>query len=85
MSGSIITVGDPKGLTVSLGVSNQWSGTFEGTLTLTNNSNQTLDNWSITFSSRYALKNVSNFSIQQVQSADRTWSVTLRPPAGAPG
>jgi hypothetical protein len=81
MSGSIITVGDPKGLTVSLGVSNQWSGTFEGTLTLTNNSNQTLDNWSITFSSRYALKNVSNFSIQQVQSADRTWSVTLRPPS----
>ena len=81
MSGSIITVGDPKGLTVSLVVSNQWSGTFEGTITLTNNSNQILDNWSITFNSRYALKNVSNFSIQQVQSADGTWSVTLRPPS----
>jgi len=81
MSGSITTVGDPKGLTVSLVVSNQWSGTFEGTITLTNNSNQILDNWSITFTSRYALKNVSNFSIQQLQSADGTWSVTLRPPS----
>jgi hypothetical protein len=81
MSGSITTVGDPKGLTVSLVVSNQWSGTFEGTITLSNNSNQILDNWSITFNSRYALTNVSNFSIQQVQSADGTWSVTLRPPS----
>lgn len=81
MSGSITTVGDPKGLTVSLVVTNQWSGTFEGSLTLTNHGNQILDTWSITFSSRYALKNVSNFSIQQVQAADGTWTVTLRPPS----
>ena len=81
MAGSITTVGDPKGLTLSLGVTNQWSGSFEGSLTLTNHGSQILDNWSITFSSRYALKNVSNFSIQQVQAADGTWTVTLRPPS----
>jgi hypothetical protein len=34
----------------------------------------------VTFTSRYALGSVSNFSLQQSQQADGTWLITLSPP-----
>lgn len=80
---SPITTGG--GITVQMQLSNQWNGAFEGQLILTNQTDQPLTTWSVTFSSRYELRGVSDFSLQQEQEADGTWFITISPPSwGSP-
>jgi GH18 family chitinase len=69
------------GITVDLQLSSQWGGAFEGQLLLTNQGGQALSQWSVSFSSRYELRGLSDFSLQQSRQADSTWLVTLRPPS----
>jgi hypothetical protein len=76
-----MTTPSTPGLNVNLALSGQWSGAFDGTLSLTNSSSQTLSDWVVTFNSRYQLRNVSNFTIEQQQLSDGSWQVTLRPPS----
>ena len=77
---SMATASTP-GLSLNLALSGQWSGAFEGTISVTNSSGTTLSNWSLSFNSRYQLRNVSNFTVAQQQLADGSWQVTLSPPA----
>lgn len=69
------------GISVSLKLTNQWSGAFDGEITLTNESSTSLSQWSVSFCSRYPLRTISNFSLQQSQNADGTWQITLGPPS----
>ncbi len=69
------------GISVSLRLSNQWNGAFDGEITITNQGSTALSDWSVSFCSRYPLRNVSNFSVQQSQNADGTWQITLGPPS----
>lgn len=69
------------GISVSLKLTNQWSGAFDGEITLTNGSSTSLSQWSVSFCSRYPLRTISNFSLQQSQNADGTWQITLGPPS----
>jgi hypothetical protein len=69
------------GISVSLRLTNQWSGAFDGEITLTNGSSTSLSQWSVSFCSRYPLRTISNFSLQQSQNADGTWQITLGPPS----
>jgi len=69
------------GILVDLRLTNQWSGAFDGEILLTNTGTTALREWSVTFSSRYALRQVSNFTVQQSQQADGNWLITLRPPS----
>jgi hypothetical protein len=62
-------------------LSSQWNGAFEGQLVLTNQTNQPLATWSASFTSRYELRGVSDFSLQQQRQADGTWLVTISPPS----
>lgn len=71
----------PSGILVDLRLTNQWSGAFDGEILLTNTGSTALSQWSVSFSSRYALRTVSNFSLQQSQQADGTWLITLKPPS----
>ena len=68
------------GISISLRITNQWKGAFDGELILTNSGSAALSQWSVTFVSRYTLRSVSNFTLQQSQQADGTWLVTLSPP-----
>jgi hypothetical protein len=77
---SMATASTP-GLSLNLALSGQWSGAFEGTISVTNSSGTTLSDWSLSFNSRYQLRNVSNFTVAQQQLADGSWQVTLSPPA----
>lgn len=70
-----------SGITASLTLTSQWSGTFEGTVILKNNSGSAVSQWSTTFNSRYQLRNISDFTVTQTQLADKTWQVTLKPPS----
>ena len=47
-----MTTPSTPGLNVNLALSGQWSGAFDGTLSLTNSSSQTLSDWVVTFNSR---------------------------------
>lgn len=69
------------GIAVDLQLSSQWGGAFEGQLLLTNQGGQALSQWSVSFSSRYELRGLSDFSLQQSRQADGTWLVTLTPPS----
>ena len=69
------------GLSVNLALTGQWSGAFEGTVTVTNSSGANLNDWSLSFNSRYQLRNVSNFTVSQQQLSDGSWQVTLSPPS----
>jgi hypothetical protein len=62
-------------------LSSQWNGAFEGQLVLTNQTNQPLTSWRTSFTSRYELRGVSDFSLQQERQADGTWLVTISPPS----
>ena len=42
----------PPGVSVSLRLTNQWSGAFDGESTLTNGSSTSLSQWSVSFCSR---------------------------------
>ena len=70
-----------SGITASLTLTSQWSGTFEGTVILKNNSGIAVSQWSTTFNSRYQLRNISDFTVTQTQLADKSWQVTLKPPS----
>lgn len=69
------------GITVDLQLSSQWGGAFEGQLLLTNQTGASLSQWSVSFSSRYELRGLSDFSLQQSRQVDGTWLVTLAPPS----
>lgn len=69
------------GLSLNLALTGQWSGAFEGTVSVTNSSGANLSDWSLSFNSRYQLRNVSNFTVAQQQLADGSWQVTLSPPS----
>lgn len=75
-----MTAASTPGLTVTLGLHGQWSGAFDGTLTVKNSGSEVLSDWSVTIDVLYPLRNVSNFSIEQHQRPDGSWQVTLRPP-----
>jgi chitinase len=66
---------------LTLTLSSQWSGAFDGTISVSNSSDQLLNDWTLTFNSRYELRNVSNFSVQQQQLSDGSWQITLSPPS----
>ncbi len=68
-------------IAVDLQLSSQWSGAFEGQLVLTNLGRQPLDQWSVSFTSRYELRGLSDFSLQQTRLGDGRWQVTLGPPS----
>jgi len=68
-------------LSVSLSLTSQWNGAFEGEITLTNSGTTPLSAWSVSFRSRYALRSLSNFTLEQSQLADGSWQITLRPPS----
>lgn len=77
-----VTPADPvQPISVMLQLSSQWNGAFEGTLVLTNQSSQALSAWSVSFTSRYELRGLSDFSLQQSRNGDGTWQVTLTPPS----
>ena len=66
---------------VALQLSSQWNGAFEGTLVLTNQGSQALSAWRVSFTSRYELRGLSDFTLQQSRNGDGTWLVTLSPPS----
>jgi hypothetical protein len=68
-------------IVVALQLSSQWNGAFEGQLLLTNPGSQALSQWSVSFNSRYELRSLSEFSMQQQRQADGSWQVTLAPPS----
>ena len=68
-------------MTARLNLSSQWSGTFEGQLVVTNSGPGAVTSWSASLISRYALSNISDFSMSQSQLADGSWQVTLKPPS----
>ena len=70
-----------SGIGVELVLSSQWNGAFEGQLVLTNQGSTPVNQWSFSFSSRYELRGVSDFSLQQSRQSDGSWLVTLRPPS----
>lgn len=70
-----------SGITVQMQLSSQWNGAFEGQLVLTNQTNQPLSAWRTSFISRYELRGVSDFSLQQQRQTDGTWLVTISPPS----
>jgi len=78
---AITTAGSTAGISLNLSIRNQWNGAFDGEISLTNTGTTALSQWSVSFVSRYALRKVSNFSLQQSQQADGTWLITLRPPS----
>lgn len=68
-------------ISVALQLSSQWTGAFEGTLVLTNQGSEALSAWSVSFTSRYELRGLSDFSLQQSRNGDGTWQITLTPPS----
>ncbi len=76
----------PAAVLVESTVTDQWSGTFSGNLTVTNAGLQPLDaGWSVSFLSDYALKQVSNFSLSQEQQSDGRYLITLSAPSWSAG
>lgn len=66
-------------IAVALRLSNQWSGTFDGEISLTWNGPRPIRQWRVTLRSRYALRQVSSFTMEQSQQADGSWLITLSP------
>lgn len=76
----------PTAVRVDATVTDHWSGSFAGNLTVTNAGSQALDaGWSVSFLSDYALKQVSNFSLSQEQQRDGRYRVTLSAPSWSAG
>ena len=69
------------GVSTTITLGGQWSGTFEGQLMVTNSGSAAVSQWSSSFISRYQLRSISDFSMSQSQLGDGTWRVTLRPPS----
>ena len=79
-SPSFVAITTSSDILVDLRLSKQWNGSFGGEILLTNTSAKPISQWSVSFTSRFALRQVSNFSLQQSQQANGTWLITLRPP-----
>lgn len=77
---AITTAGSTPGISLNLTIRKQWDGAFDGDISLTNTSATALRQWSVSVVSRYALKQVSNFTLRQSKQADGSWLITLSPP-----
>jgi hypothetical protein len=75
-----VAITTSSGILVDLRLTKQWNGSFDGEILLTNTSAKPISQWSVSFTSLFALRQVSNFSLQQSQQADGTWLITLGPP-----
>jgi chitinase len=74
------------GLSVEIKLGASWSGTYEGTLTVRNGSSGTVPaGWSISLISDHALRNISDFNVQQVLRSDGRYGLTLSAPSWAAG
>jgi chitinase len=81
-----VTQPQPAAVLVEATVTDEWSGTFSGTITVTNTGSQPLDaGWSVSFLSDYAFKQVSNFSLSQEQQSDGRYLITLSAPSWSAG
>jgi chitinase len=89
-SGSTNTSGDDlassAGLSVEIKLGGSWSGTYEGTLTVRNGGSGAVPaGWSVSLISDHALRNISDFNVQQVQRSDGRYALTLSAPSWAAG
>jgi chitinase len=74
------------GLSVEIQLGGSWSGTYEGTLTVRNASGGVVPaGWRVELISDHALRNISDFSMQQVQRSDGRYTVTLSAPGWSAG
>jgi GH18 family chitinase len=69
------------GLRVELRLTSQWSGCFEGQISVINSGASAVSQWSASLRSRYALRSIADFHMEQQQLADGSWQVTLTPPS----
>ena len=75
-----------SGLSVEVQLGGSWSGTYEGTLTVRNTSGGAVPaGWQVELISDHALRNISDFSVQQVQRSDGRYVVTLSAPSWSAG
>ena len=73
-------------LSVDLQLGGSWSGTYEGTITVRNSSGAVVPaGWRVELISDHALRNISDFSMQQVQRSDGRYAVTLSAPGWSAG
>lgn len=89
-SGSPNTSGDglasSTGLSVEIRLGGSWSGTYEGTLTVRNGGSGAVPaGWCVSLISDHALRNISDFNVQQVQRSDGRYALTLSAPSWAAG
>ena len=89
-TGSTNTSGDgltsSAGLSVEIKLGGSWSGTYEGTLTVRNGGSGAVPaGWSVSLISDHALRNISDFNVQQVQLSDGRYALTLSAPGWAAG
>jgi GH18 family chitinase len=71
-------------LAVQIKIGSSWDGAYEGTITVLNGGSGTVAaGWSVSFSSRHALRSISDFSVQQQALADGSYRVTLSAPGWA--
>ena len=71
-------------LAVQIKIGSSWDGAYEGTITVLNGGSGTVAaGWSVSFSSRHALRSISDFSVQQQALADGSFRVTLSAPVWA--
>jgi chitinase len=74
------------GLSVEIKLGASWSGTYEGTLTVRNGgSGEVPAGWSVSLISDHALRNISDFNVQQVLRSDGRYALTLSAPSWATG
>ena len=66
------------GLAVEIQLGSGWSGTYEGTVTVRNATNTAIPaGWSVSFISDHALRNISDFTLEQQRLVDGRHLVTL--------
>ena len=71
-------------LAVQIKIGSSWNGAYEGTITVLNGGSGTVAaGWSVSFTSRHALRSISDFSVQQQALADGSYRVTLSAPVWA--
>ena len=71
-------------LAVQIKIGSSWDGAYEGTITVLNGGSGTVAaGWSVSFTSRHALRSISDFSVQQQALADGSYRVTLSAPGWA--
>jgi GH18 family chitinase len=71
-------------LAVQIKIGSSWDGAYEGTITVLNGGSGTVAaGWSVSFTSRHALRSISDFSVQQQALVDGSYRVTLSAPGWA--